>query len=50
MFKKISGVDPDLCRDHIAASKQQFQDYLAQLATTKAHCKDIQTMNDLERL
>ena len=41
MYKKISGVDPDHCREHMVQSKQQLQDYLTQLTITKDKYKDI---------
>ena len=49
MYKKISGVDSDHCRENMVNSKLQLQDYLSQLSITKAKYQNMQVQFDKER-
>ncbi len=49
MYKKITGVDPETCRENIKVARQSFGDILATLHAVKDLDQTRKTDNDLER-
>lgn len=49
MYKKITGVDSEQCRDNIVDARAQYADYMSNLSGVKGLDQTRKAENDLER-
>ena len=49
MYKKITGVDEESCRDNMVAARKTFTEYMGTLHAVKGFDQDRKAANDIER-
>lgn len=49
MYKKITGVDTETCRDNMVEARQSYNEYMTSLSAVKGLDQTRKAENDLER-